>query len=83
MREPFTLVLDGYDGRRRDLAADLEFVLRHSGQRLRLVMLTRVDPVLPLHRFRLEDVDGRAPDGGPRVHRGGDADSSSTGAGST
>ncbi len=52
---PFTLVLDGYEVADADLAADLEFVLGHSGSRLRLVVLTRVDPVLPLHLFRLAD----------------------------
>lgn len=52
---PLHLVLDGLEITDLQLAADLEFVLAHSGRRLRLVVLTRVDPVLPLHRFRLDD----------------------------
>ena len=35
------------------LAGDLEFLLDHTKSRLRVVVLTRVDPVLPLHRYRL------------------------------
>ncbi len=31
----------------------IDFLLRHAGGRLRLVLLTRVDPALPLHRYRL------------------------------
>jgi LuxR family maltose regulon positive regulatory protein len=31
----------------------LEFLLRHTAGRLRLVIATRVDPALPLHRWRL------------------------------
>src|SRR4051812_30321796 len=50
-----TLVLDGYDLSDRVLAGEIDFVLHHSGQRLRLVVLTRLDPVLPLHRYRLAD----------------------------
>jgi LuxR family transcriptional regulator, maltose regulon positive regulatory protein len=51
-----TVVVDGYDLLSADVAADLDFLLRHSGHRLRLVMLTRVDPALPLYRYRLEDM---------------------------
>lgn len=51
---PLTLVLDGCEVTDPRLARDLELVLAHSGRGLRLVMLTRVDPVLPLHRYRLE-----------------------------
>src|SRR3954470_17128550 len=56
-----TLVLDGYDLSDRVLAGELDFVLHHSGQRLRLVILTRLDPVLPLHRYRLADTMAELP----------------------
>jgi LuxR family maltose regulon positive regulatory protein len=53
-RAPMLLVLDGassLDG--GQWAADLEFVLRHTGPSLRLVLIGRWDPPLPLHRYRL------------------------------
>src|SRR5262249_43585402 len=31
----------------------LEFVVRHAGPSLRLVVASRMDPLLPLHRYRL------------------------------
>ena len=34
----------------------VDFLLRHSGHRLAVVILTRSDPVLPLHRYRLNDL---------------------------
>jgi LuxR family maltose regulon positive regulatory protein len=34
-------------------ATDLEYVLRHAGPLLRLVLVGRWDPPLPLHRYRL------------------------------
>lgn len=52
--EPVTLVLD--DFHRIDdpeLANGLEFLLRHAGDRLRLVISGRTDPALALHRWRL------------------------------
>jgi ATP/maltotriose-dependent transcriptional regulator MalT len=52
---PVTLVLDGYEIADVDLADGLEFLLGHSGSLLRLVILTRADPVLPLQRFRLSE----------------------------
>ena len=52
---PVTLVLDGYELADRDVANDLDYLLRHSGHRLHLVLVTRVDPILPLYRYRLED----------------------------
>jgi len=36
-------------------AGDLDFLLRHTGHQLRLVLLTRADPVLPLYRYRLAE----------------------------
>ena len=53
--EPITLVLDGLEVADPALGDDIAWVLNHSGHRLRLVVLTRVDPLLPLHRFRLDD----------------------------
>ncbi|WP_338674364.1 LuxR C-terminal-related transcriptional regulator [Streptomyces sp. SCSIO 30461] len=52
---PVVLVLDGVERvGDRQLAADLEFVLAHAGSALRLVLVGRVDPALPLHRYRAE-----------------------------
>ena len=53
--EQVTLVLDGLEVADPALGDDIAWVLRHTGHRLRLVILTRVDPLLPLHRFRLDD----------------------------
>ncbi|MFD5337566.1 LuxR C-terminal-related transcriptional regulator [Streptomyces hawaiiensis] len=50
---PVVLVLDEYD-RVTDtkVAEQLEFVLHHAGQGLHLVLVTRTEPLLPLHRYR-------------------------------
>ncbi|WP_019146490.1 LuxR C-terminal-related transcriptional regulator [Aeromicrobium massiliense] len=53
--ERLTVVVDGYDMTSPEVAADLDFLLRHTGHRLRVVLLTRADPVLPLYRYRLEE----------------------------
>ncbi|WP_423835943.1 AAA family ATPase [Streptomyces endophytica] len=53
---PVVLVLDGFEkvaGRR--VPAGLEFLLDHAGPLWRLVITSRVDPLLPLHRYRAED----------------------------
>jgi len=50
-----TLVVDGYELRSAELAAEVTHLLDHAGGRLRLVFAARVDPALPLYRFRLED----------------------------
>ncbi|MCF3106142.1 helix-turn-helix transcriptional regulator [Streptomyces roseoverticillatus] len=53
---PVVLVLDGFEkvaGRR--VPAGLEFLLGHCGPLLRLVVTSRRDPLLPLHRYRAED----------------------------
>ncbi|WP_426244541.1 LuxR C-terminal-related transcriptional regulator [Nocardioides sp. LHG3406-4] len=50
-----TVVVDGYELLSAEVAEDLDFLLRHSGHRLRMVMVTRADPVLPLYRYRLDD----------------------------
>jgi LuxR family maltose regulon positive regulatory protein len=52
--EPVVLVLDGVANLSGQAwATDLEFVLRHAGRMLRLVLVGRWDPPLPLHRYRL------------------------------
>ncbi|MFC3572687.1 LuxR C-terminal-related transcriptional regulator [Streptomyces yaanensis] len=52
--EPFILVLDEFDrvAASADIAEELQFVLRHSGDGLRLLILSRTEPLLPLHRYR-------------------------------
>ncbi|GIM95947.1 LuxR C-terminal-related transcriptional regulator [Paractinoplanes toevensis] len=51
---PVVLVLDGVSNLAgQQWATDLEFVLRHTGRMLRLVLVGRWDPPLPLHRYRL------------------------------
>lgn len=53
---PVVLVLDGFEkvaGRR--VPAGLEFLLEHAGPLWRLVITSRVEPLLPLHRYRAED----------------------------
>ncbi|MGC9668413.1 LuxR C-terminal-related transcriptional regulator [Planosporangium sp. 12N6] len=51
---PVVVVLDDFHQvSDRSVPAGLEFLLRHSAGRLRLVVATRVDPGLPLHRWRL------------------------------
>ncbi|MET9139150.1 LuxR C-terminal-related transcriptional regulator [Streptomyces parvulus] len=50
---PVTVVLDEYDRvSDPEISAQLEFVLRHAGPGLRLVLVTRNEPRLPLHRYR-------------------------------
>ncbi|MFI6676204.1 LuxR C-terminal-related transcriptional regulator [Kribbella sp. NPDC050470] len=51
--DPVTLVLDGYELATAGDSSGIDFLLRHSDQRLHVLILTRVDPVLPLHRYRL------------------------------
>lgn len=53
---PVTVVLDEYDRvADPEIAEQLEFVLHHAGQGLRLVLVTRTEPLLPLHRYRAAD----------------------------
>jgi LuxR family maltose regulon positive regulatory protein len=52
---PTIIVLDGAERvRRQSTLAQLGRLLDTTGDRLRVVMTTRVDPPLPLHRYRLE-----------------------------
>ncbi len=53
---PVVLVLDEYDRMTNpEVARQLEFVLHHSGPGLHLVLVTRTEPLLPLHRYRAAD----------------------------
>ncbi|MDQ0989524.1 LuxR family maltose regulon positive regulatory protein [Streptomyces sp. V3I7] len=50
---PALVVLDAYDHvTDPEIAEQLEFVLHHAGQGLRLIIVTRTEPLLPLHRYR-------------------------------
>jgi LuxR family maltose regulon positive regulatory protein len=50
-----TVVLDGYQVTSLELAREIDFLLRHTSGRLRIVFVGRVDPILPLYRYRLTD----------------------------
>ena len=53
--EPIVLVLDGAERVwRQSVLEQLVRLLDTTGDRLRVVMTTRVDPPLPLHRYRLD-----------------------------
>ncbi|MBW8797154.1 MAG: helix-turn-helix transcriptional regulator [Streptomyces sp.] len=50
---PAILVLDEFDRLTApETAEQLEFVLHHAGRGLRLILVTRTEPLLPLHRYR-------------------------------
>ncbi|MFI5965814.1 LuxR C-terminal-related transcriptional regulator [Streptomyces asoensis] len=50
---PAIVVLDEFDRvADPEIAEQLEFVLRHAGDGLRLILVTRTEPLLPLHRYR-------------------------------
>jgi LuxR family transcriptional regulator, maltose regulon positive regulatory protein len=48
------VVIDGYDLVSDAVGRDLDFLLRHCGHRLQVVLLARSDPLLPLYRYRLD-----------------------------
>lgn len=52
--EPLVLVLDEFDrvAASAEIADELQFVLRHAGDGLRLMIISRTEPMLPLHRYR-------------------------------
>ncbi len=51
---PVTLVLDDFHVLTEPQVMDgLDFLLRNTGPGLRLVLCSRMDPLLPLHRYRL------------------------------
>jgi LuxR family maltose regulon positive regulatory protein len=49
-----TLVLDCDVSLLADVGAGLDYLVRNSGDHLHLVILGRTDPLLPLHKYRLE-----------------------------
>ncbi|MCM2579801.1 LuxR C-terminal-related transcriptional regulator [Streptomyces meridianus] len=52
---PVVLVLDGLEQLTdRRITDGLDFVLGHAAGRLRLVVTSRVEPLLPLHRYRTQ-----------------------------
>lgn len=52
-RPALTVVLDEYDRVTvPEVAEQLDFVLRHAGRGLHLVLVTRTEPLLSLHRYR-------------------------------
>ncbi|MGW1160121.1 LuxR C-terminal-related transcriptional regulator [Streptomyces sp. NPDC002513] len=52
--QPLILVLDAFDRivTSAEVAGQLEFVLRHADGGLRLLIISRTEPLLPLHRYR-------------------------------
>ncbi|MER6124584.1 LuxR C-terminal-related transcriptional regulator [Streptomyces sp. NPDC001795] len=52
--QPLVLVLDEFDrvATSAEVAEELQFVLRHAGGGLRLLIISRTEPLLPLHRYR-------------------------------
>ncbi|MFF3534297.1 LuxR C-terminal-related transcriptional regulator [Streptomyces sp. NPDC002466] len=51
---PVTVVVDEFDrANTPEIARQLAFVLRHGGSGLHLVLITRTEPLLPLHRYRV------------------------------
>ncbi|MEU9986770.1 LuxR C-terminal-related transcriptional regulator [Streptomyces sp. NPDC048045] len=53
---PLLVVLDEFDRVTVPrIAEELEFVLHHAGDGIRLVLVTRTEPLLPLHRYRVAD----------------------------
>jgi LuxR family maltose regulon positive regulatory protein len=56
MRQQVVLIIDNADHlTSRELTDALDLLVRHAGSRLRLVLCGRADPLLPLHRYRLDD----------------------------
>ncbi|MEV6616692.1 LuxR C-terminal-related transcriptional regulator [Streptomyces sp. NPDC051051] len=50
---PVVVVLDEYDRvTAPEISQQLDFVLHHAGPVLRLILVTRTEPLLPLHRYR-------------------------------
>jgi LuxR family maltose regulon positive regulatory protein len=50
---PVIVVLDEYDRvTATEISEQLEFVLHHAGRGMRLILVTRTEPLLPLHRYR-------------------------------
>ncbi|MET8564614.1 LuxR C-terminal-related transcriptional regulator [Streptomyces flaveolus] len=52
-KAPVILIIDEYDRvTDPEIADQLDFVLRQAGHGMRLVLVTRTEPLLPLHRYR-------------------------------
>ncbi|MEU9480144.1 LuxR C-terminal-related transcriptional regulator [Streptomyces sp. NPDC048191] len=52
---PVVVVVDEYDrAADPEIADQLEFVLTQAGHGMRLVLVTRTEPLLPLHRYRAD-----------------------------
>ncbi|MEU3844755.1 LuxR C-terminal-related transcriptional regulator [Streptomyces sp. NPDC028635] len=47
-----TVVIDEYDKAAPEVSEQLAFVLHHAGPGLRVVLISRSEPLLPLHRYR-------------------------------
>ncbi|MCZ4604198.1 LuxR C-terminal-related transcriptional regulator [Streptomyces sp. Lzd4kr] len=65
LTEPVILVLDEWERvSAPEVADELQFVLHHAGAGLRLILVSRTEPLLPLHRYRAagEVTDIRAAD---------------------
>ncbi|MCB5179423.1 LuxR C-terminal-related transcriptional regulator [Streptomyces antimicrobicus] len=55
LRTPVVLVVDGLDRiPGAGVHRDLRFLVEHAGPALHLVLISREDPALPLHRYRAE-----------------------------
>jgi LuxR family transcriptional regulator, maltose regulon positive regulatory protein len=53
--DPVVLILDNAEGiTRRQICDGLDFLVRHAAGNLRLVVVTRIEPNLPLPQYRLE-----------------------------
>lgn len=51
--DPVILVLDEFERiSAPEVADELQFVLQHAGAGLRLLLISRTEPLLPLHRYR-------------------------------
>ncbi|NXY95038.1 helix-turn-helix transcriptional regulator [Streptomyces sp. BR123] len=56
LRDPVLLVLDEFDRVCAPVIAEqVEFVLQHSRPALHLLLISRTEPLLPLHRYRAGD----------------------------
>jgi LuxR family maltose regulon positive regulatory protein len=54
--ERVVLILDNADSlTAREITGALDLLVRHAGTRLRLLLCARADPLLPLHRYRLDE----------------------------
>jgi LuxR family maltose regulon positive regulatory protein len=55
--DPVTVVVDDFhELTDPGVLAEVAFLVQHAGRRLHLVLATRVDPALPLHRWRLSGI---------------------------